>query len=156
MPAKGVLSTENAEMRAKDAIVAEMLEAHDIEVPQDLVDAETRMITIELYQEMKYASMLSAGELGFMPDDMADRMEEVRQEAFRAVKTRLVLRNIIETEGLEVTQEELEAEALAISVRQHMPIEMVKGFLGDDLMMLRDDLLVRKAVDSVCSMAATG
>ena len=152
--ASGVTPAENASRRLKDAIVAEMVEARDIEVPQDLVDAEARMMAIELYQELKYASMLSAGEPGFLPDEMADRMEEIRQEAFRTVKTRLVLRDIIETESLEVTQEELEAEAMAISVRQQMPIEMVKGFLGDDLRMLRDDLLVRKALDSVCSNTA--
>ena len=146
---KSAPSAENAETRLKDAIIGKILEANDIEVPHDLIDNETRMMAIELYKKTKYESMVSGGELGFMPDDMGDRMEELREEAFKLVKTRLVLKCIIEAEDLKIAQEEWEAEAKAISVRQQMPIEMVKDFLGEDLVLLKDDLLVRKAIDLV-------
>ena len=146
---KDAPSAENAEMRLKDAIIDKIVEANDIEVPQDLVDNETAMMATGLYKEMQYESMASGGGLGFNPDDMVDRMEKRREEAFKMVKTRLVLNGIIAAENLEITKEELEAEAKAISVRQQMPIEMVKDFLGEDLVLLKDDLLVRKAIDFV-------
>jgi len=43
----------------------------------------------------------------------------------------------------------LEEEAKAIAIRQKVQIEMVKDFLGEDLELLKDDLLVRKAIDYV-------
>ena len=146
---KNAPSAKNAEMQLKDAIFDKLLEVNDIEVPQDLVDDEVKMMVIELNHKMKYESLASGRYIGFTQDGMADRMEKFREEAFKLVKTRLVLKGIIEAENFEVTKEELEEEAKAISVRQQMPIEMVKDFLGEDLEPLKDDLLVRKAIDLV-------
>lgn len=146
-------SAKNAEMRLKDAIIDKVLEANDIEVPQDLVDNEVTMMVIEHNHKKKYESMASGGYFDFMQDDMADRMEKFREEAFKLVKTRMVLKGIIKAENFEVTKEELEEEAKAISVRQQIPIEMVKDFLGEDLESLKDDLLVRKAIDFVYANA---
>ena len=146
---KNAPTAKNAEMRLKDAIFDKLLEANDIEVPQDLVDDEVTMMVIELNHKMKYESLASGRYIGFTQDDMADRMEKFREEAFKLVKTRLVLKGIIKAENFEVTKEELEEEAKAISVRQQMPIEMVKDFLGEDLEPLKDDLLVRKAINLV-------
>ena len=142
-------SAKNSEMRLEDAILDKLLEANDIEVPQGLVDDEVKMMVIELNHKMKYESMASSRYISFTQDDIADRMEKFRKEAFKLVKTRLVLKGIIEVENFEVTKEELEEEAKTISVRQQMPIEMVKDFLGEDLEPLKDDLLVRKAIDFV-------
>lgn len=146
---KNASSAKNAEMQQKDVIIDKVLEANDIEVPQDLVDDEVTMMVNELKHTMKYESMLSGGYFDSMQEDMADRMEKFREEAFKLVKTRLVVKGIIEAENFEVTKEELEEEAKAISVRQQMPIKMVKDFLGEDLESLKDDLLVRKAIDFV-------
>ena len=148
-PVRNVPSAKSAEMRLKDAILDQVVEANDIEVPQDLVDDEAQLMVIELNHKMQYENMASARYIGFMQDDMADLMEKFREEAFRLVKTRLVLKRIVEAENFEVTKEELEEEAKAISVRQQMPIEMVKDFLGEDLEPLKDDLLVRKAIDFI-------
>ncbi len=136
-------------MRIEDAILEKVLEATDVEVPQDLVDGEVSMMVLELNHQLKYESLASNRYIGFTQDEMADRMEKFREEAFKLVKTRLVLKRIIEVAHFEVTKEELEEEAKAISVRQQMPIEMVKDFLGEDLEPLKDDLLVRKAIDSI-------
>ena len=142
-------SAKNSEMRLEDTILDKLLEANDIEVPQGLVDDEVKMMVIELNHKMKYESMASSRYISFTQDDIADRMEKFRKEAFKLVKTRLVLKGIIEVENFDVTKEELEEEAKAISVRQHMPVEMVKDFLGEDLESLKEDLLVRKAIDFV-------
>ncbi|MBN1317324.1 MAG: hypothetical protein JXA42_17710 [Anaerolineales bacterium] len=146
---KNAPSAKDAEMRLMDAIIEKILEANDIEAPQDLVDYETRMMAVELYKNRQYERMLSGEDLGFMPDDMADHMEALSKKAFKQVKTRLILEGIIEAENLQITQEELEAEAKAIAVRQQTPVEAVKDFLGEDLALLKDDLLVRKAIDLI-------
>jgi len=142
-------SPRNAEMRIEDALLEAFLKTHDVEVPQNLVDDEVRMMVLELNHRLRYESLASGRYTGFTQAEIASRMEEFREEAFKLVKTRLVLKRIIEAEHLEVTQEELEEEARAISIRQQMPIEVVRDFFGEDLGPLKDDLLVRKAIDSI-------
>ena len=107
------------------------------------------MMVLELNHRMKYDGLATGTYISLTQDEKAERLEMFKKEAFKLVKTRLVLRSIIESEKLDVTEEELEEEAKALSIRQQMPIEMVKDFLGKDLEPLKDDLLVRKAIDSI-------
>jgi FKBP-type peptidyl-prolyl cis-trans isomerase (trigger factor) len=139
----------NAEMQQEDALLDKILEATDIEVPLALVDEEVRMMVLELNHRMKYEGLATGIYLSLTQYEIAERLVFFKEEAFKLVKTRLVLRSIIESGKLDVTEEELEEEAKALSVRQQMPIERVKDFLGKDLEPLRDDLLVRKAIDSI-------
>lgn len=142
-------------MRQEDAILDQILEANDIEVPQALVDEEVRMMVLELNHRMKYDGLATGAYISLTEDEKAERLETFRKEAFKLVKTRLVLRRIIEAEKLDVTEEELEEEAKAISIRQQVPIEMVKDFLGKDLETLKDDLLIRKAIALINASAFT-
>ena len=130
----------------QNVILDKVLDAYDIEVPQELVDEEFKMIVLEFNHRAKYESMATGRLLEFTPDETEDRIKQFKEEAFKLVKTRLVLKRIIEEGNLEVTKEELEEEAKALSVRQQIPIEMVKDFLGENLELLKDDLLVRKAI----------
>lgn len=136
-------------MRQEDAILDKILEASDIEVPQALVDEEVRMMVFELNHRMKYDGLATGAYIGLTQDEQAERLAVFKREASKLVKTRLVLRSIIQAEKLEVTEAELEEEAKALAVREQMPIEMVKDFLGEDLEPLKEDLLVRKAIDFI-------
>lgn len=137
----------------KQGIIDKIVDASDIEVPQSMVDDEVTRMVCELSQHLKYQAMQSGDYSYLLRNDMADRMEEMKEEAVRQLKTKLVLEGIIEAENLEVTKEELEKEAKAISERQQMSIEMVKDFFGEELAPLKDDLLVRKAIDFVYANA---
>ena len=85
--------------------------------------------------------------------DQQDQMKEIRREAVQAVKTRMVIQRVIEEQQIQVSSEELEAEAHALAQRIQMPFEMVKDFLGADFAMLARDLKERKAAAYICSMA---
>ena len=150
---KNARSAEIAEALLKDAIIEKILEINDIEVPQELVDEEVTMMVIEYKHKLKYESLATGSYYDLTQDDMAELIEEFKKVALKLIKTRLVLKGIIEAENFEVSKEALEKEAQAISVRQQMSIEMVKDFLGEDLESLKNDLLVRKAIDFVYANA---
>ena len=140
---------ETSEINLKDLLLNKVLEANNINVPQELIDDEAEMMVQDLYSKARYENMATGGDSIFTLEEQAKQMDEIRAEAFKQVKTRLLLKGIIEAESLNVTREELEEEALAISDRQKMPIEMVKSFLGEDLELLADDLLIKKAIDFI-------
>lgn len=144
---------KKTEIQMKEEILEKVLNANDIEVPQNLVDEEVAMMVLELNHRMKYESLASGAYLDFTQEDKEARLEELKSEAFTQVKTRLVLKGIIEAENFVVTEEELLEEAQAMSIRQQISVEMVKGFLGEDLALLKGDLLVRKAIDLLITNA---
>jgi trigger factor len=150
---KNVPSAKKAEMLMKDAIIDKILQVNDLEVPQDWVANEVTKMVIELKHREKYESMSFTGGIEITQEDMADHIEELREEAFKLVKARLVLKGIIDAENFEVSKEELEEEAKVISERQQTPLSMVKDFFGEDLESLKADLLIRKAMDFVYANA---
>ena len=136
-------------LNLKDAVMEKLLEANDIEVPKDLVEDEYTMLVNEMSYRMKYESMATGTFINPMQEGVTERMEEFKEQALKTVKFRILMDQIIKAENLEVSSEELEAEAQAISERQETTIEMVKGFLGEDLDSLKKDLLFNKAIDFV-------
>lgn len=150
---KNMGTDKRSESLIKDAIMERLLDVNDIDIPLDLVDEEVNVMLIEYNHRMKYESMASGGSYGFDQDDLDEQIEIFREEAFKMVKTRLILEAIIEVENIEVTKQELEDEAKAIADRQHMPFEMVKDFLGENLDALIGDLLIKKAIEYVCKNA---
>ncbi len=146
-------SPEVMEEKMKEAAIGKIVESNDIEVPQELVDEEVRMMIYEHHYRMKYESMASGGYYDFMHEDKARLLEDFKAEALKLIKTQIIIKGIIESENLKITAEELAAEAEAISARQHLSIDMVTDFLGEDLQPLEKDLLTRKAIDFVYSNA---
>lgn len=146
-------SAKNAERQLQTAILDKVLTLNDIEAPQDLVDHELTLMVIEHTHRLKYESMSTGGSYDFMQEDVAELLESFREEAFKLVKTRLVIQGIIEAENFEVTKAELEEEAKIIALRQQISLEMVKDFLGEDFESLKEDLLVRKAFDCIYAHA---
>jgi trigger factor len=118
-------------------------------MPDGLIDAAVEQMSLELQVRSVYENMASGDTTSFMRDDPVIRQERIRSEVAKQVKTDLVFKQIIEAQHLEVTSEELEQEAKAISERQQVPLETVRGFFGEDMALLRGDLLVRKAIDFI-------
>lgn len=146
---KNTLPAKNVEVQIKNAIIDKVLEENDIEIPQDLIENEITRMVDELKYRMRYESMATCVPIDFTEDEMIKCMEEIREEAFKQVKTKLILEGIIEAESFEITKKELEEEAKEISVRQQVPIEMLMDFLGEDLELLKNDLMVRKAINFI-------
>ena len=128
------------------AVLDKLLEANDVDVPQDRVDNELNGMVLAFYQQLRYDSLTTGTPHFQMHEEVDAQMDPMREEAYRAVKTDLLLQTIIEEEKLQVTRGELEEEAEAMSLRQGIPMEQIRDFLGEDLGMLRRDLLIRKAI----------
>lgn len=131
----------------KEELVEAFVEASEIAVPKEQVEEAIARTTIEVLHRKRYEYM-AKGRV-FRPEDVGQFSEEIKNIAWMQVKTRLVLEDIIEKEGFEVSSDELEEEAKALAKRQQMTIEAVKGFLGEDMASLKDDILIRKAIDYI-------
>jgi len=112
-------------------------------------------MVLELNYRLKYESLATGAYVSLTQEDRDEYWAEFNREAFKLVKTRLVIQGIIDEEKFTLSKDELEAEAEAIATRQQTSIDEVKKFLGEDLEMLKKDLLVRKAIDFVYAHAVT-
>lgn len=127
------------------------IEAQCLTVPQDMIENELSLLVTELQCRRRYENLAGGGPLSYSQRELELKMAELRVEAVHSVKTRLVIQQVIKEQHIQVSSEELELEARAIAARKDMPIEMVRGFLGDNFEMLETDLKERKAIEYICN-----
>ena len=129
----------------EDEALARLVEQSGIEPPADAVERELQMMVAELDQRMKFR--MGQDELiALMSGGMKEKMEELKGDAYRIAKTDAVLKDYIRRGAFEISDEELEREALAMSERLGMGIEVVRAFLGEDYGSLRYDLQVQRVL----------
>ena len=99
-----------SESQMKDAALGKVVEANEVDVPGTMVEDEMDSMCQELDQQLRYQGMSLEQYLQFTGKDMAAFRNELRPDAERQVKTRIILMGIVEAEGIKVSQEEMEEE----------------------------------------------
>lgn len=140
----------SAENQMKDAAILKVVEANEVEIPRAMVDDEIDRMANELDQQLRYQGMGLNQYLQFVGKDAAAFREELRPEAEKAVKTRIVLMGIVNAENITVTDEEREEELKNMAAQYQMEVDKLKEIIGEDnLGFLTKDLQVKKAIDFI-------
>ena len=143
------------ENQMKDAAIVKVVEANEVDVPRAMTDDEINRMCQELDQQLRYQGMSLEQYLQFTGKDMAAFREELRPDAERQVKTRIILMGIVEAEDIKVSQEEMEEEIKVMAAQYNMTAEKIKEMIGvENLTLLMKDLQVKKAIDFIFDNAA--
>lgn len=139
-----------AEHAAKDKLVEELLAKHDFPVPRSLVEHQ-----IDLRLERGLRALAAQG---MKTEDMR-RMDFGRlragqlEAAIKEVKASVLLAKIAIKENIQITDDELEREIMAMAQQMKQPLEEVKGRLIKDnaVERLRDRMRSEKALNLLYS-----
>ena len=85
----------------------------------------------------------------------ADKMmDELRPQAEKRIKTRLVLEAIAKAENIEITDEKLDEEIAKMAEAYKMEVEKLKSYMSEsDVKQMKEDLAVQQAVDLLVAEA---
>ena len=137
----------SAENQMQDAALMKVVEANEIEVPAVMIEDEMNRMAQELDQQLRYQGLTLAQYLEFTKKDMAAFKEEIRPDAERQVKTRMILVGIADAEKLEVSEEEMEEELKVMAIQYQTTADEMKKMIGEEnLSFLAKDLKVKKAI----------
>lgn len=139
-----------ADSQMKDAAIGKVVEANQVDVPKVMVEDEIDRMMQELDQQMRYQGMTLQQYLGFVQKDAATFRDEIREDAEKSVKTRLVLNGVVAAEDFQVAPEEVEKELETMASQYQMTADKIKEMIGEEnLKFLEKDLKVKKAVDFI-------
>ncbi|MBR4020094.1 MAG: trigger factor, partial [Firmicutes bacterium] len=134
--------------RAKDAIIEKVFEANPVEAPAVMVEDEIDNMIQELDQQLRYQGLSVDQYMQFMQKDAKEFRDELRPDAEKKVSTRLVLMSIVEAEGIEVTEEDLETELKDMASTYNMAVEEVKNAIGaEGMKFFKKDIQLKKVID---------
>lgn len=139
-----------AETQMQDAALAKVVEANEIEIPAVMIEDEMDRMAQELDQQLRYQGLSLGQYLEFTGKDMAGFREELKPDAERQVKTRMILTGIAEAEKIEVSQEEMEEELKVMAIQYQTTADKIKEMIGvENLTFLQKDLKVKKAIQFI-------
>ena len=155
-PLPSGIPQEEREQAVLSRIIEAILAANEIQIPQAQEEEAADRKMLEYRHRLQYESMCFGIPYDKMKEDTEKLLKQFRKEARLELQTEQILQTVIAGEGLMVSPEELEAEAAAMAERQNLPLEMVKGFFGEDYGMLRQELLEKRAMKFLYENAVSG
>ncbi|HKG61162.1 MAG TPA: trigger factor [Pyrinomonadaceae bacterium] len=121
-------ATAESDHLLRDEIMKKLLDAHQFEVPESLVDQQTqhRLETVARQMMQRGVDPRNAGL------DWASAREELKGQAVEDVRATMLLEKIAEVENITVSDEEVEAEIDTIASESRQPKEQVRAALTKD------------------------
>lgn len=141
-------AVSKAEYETKNAVLEKVYEANEIDIPEVMVEEQIDEMMREFDQQLRYQGLDLEKYFEYLQKEPKEFRDELRADALKKVKTRLVVEAVAEAEKLEASDEEIEAELKAMSDQYKMEVEKLKEMLNaDNFALLSKDIKMRKAVD---------
>ena len=142
---------QQAERDYETAVIDALLENLVCDVPEAMVDYRADKMVEEQAMRMQQNGLNFQDYLKYMGLSMDDVRAQAKTAADRAVRTALALDAVAKAEGIEVTQEELDAEVKRLAEQFNVTEEQVREVTNESDM--KQDLGSKKALELVKSSA---
>ncbi len=144
----------DAKAAKEDAVIDAIIEDAAMDIPEAMLATQQRQMVEDFAQRIQQQG-LSIDQYfqftGLTPDKF---MEQVKPQAEKRIKSRLVLEAVAAAEKFEITEEELEAELVKMADAYKMELDKIKELMGDhEKKQMKDDLAIQKAVEFVVESA---
>ena len=145
---------QDAKVENENNVIEKVVENAQMELPQPMVDTQAREM-VENYARRLQSQGLNINDYmkytGMTPEKL---MEQMRPEAEKRIKTRLVLEKVAEVENIQPTEEEVNEEISKMAEMYKMEADKLKDLIGENEMeQMKKDMAVQKAVTLVADAA---
>ncbi len=149
---------DNKEKQAKrareDQLVDIIIDNSEIDIPEPMIETQTRQMFDEFAQNMQYQGLTMEQYLQFTGTTMDQLQEQMKPQAIKRIKTRLVLEEIAKVEDIQVTDEMFEEELDKLAKTYQTEVDKFKEMVGEaEQKQMKQDIAVQKAIDFVVAAA---
>jgi len=143
-----------AEYELKNAILEKIYHANEVDIPEIMVEDQIDEMMEEFDQQLKYQGLDLSKYFAYLGKDAAEFRTDLKDDAYKKVKTRLLVEAIAKEEDFQVTDEEMDAEINAMALQYKMDAEKIrKTMKAENFAHLIQDLKMRKAVEFISDNA---
>ena len=145
---------KEAKEAKEEAAIDAIIEASEMDIPDAMIETQQKQMVDEFAQRISMQGLSMEQYLQFTGTNYNQMVEQVKPQAEKRIKSRLVLEAVAAAEKLEVTDEEYDKEIEVMAEAYQMDADKVREMLGErEAKNIRKDLLVRKAADFVVENA---
>ena len=132
----------------KDRVLEQLYTQNEIEVPAVMISNEIENMLYDMNQSLSAQGLGLKQYLEWTGKTAEELREETKPEAEKRIRTRVLLKNVIRMENLEVAEEEIHELMEDFGKQYGMDVEQVKEMAGSETEnYFREDAQTKKAID---------
>ena len=136
-----------AEYDMKTAIIDVVYDRTELDVPEDMVEAQITEMADEIDMQMQYQGLSLKDYLQYMVKSMEEYRKELKPDAYKKMKTRLIIDEIAKLENIEATPGEIDDEIRGMADHYKIEYEELRNqFNAENIEIISQDIRNRKAI----------
>lgn len=144
---------EGKEKKENQAVEQAVANA-EIDLPAPMVDLQAKQMADDFARRIMQQGMSVEQYFQFTGLNEEKMMEELKPQAEKRIRTRLVLEAIVAAENIEVSDERLDEELQKMADSYQMEVEKLKEFMGEnEKKQMKEDIAVHDAVTLITEAA---
>ncbi len=145
---------KDAKNAKEEAVIDAIINDSDMEIPEAMIVTQQRQTVDDFAQRIQTQGLSMEQYFQFTGSNYEMLLEQVKPQAEKRIKSRLVLEAVVEKEKIEVSEEEYVKETERMAEVYQMEAEKVREMLGEkEKTQVMKDLAIQKAVDFVVENA---
>jgi len=140
--------------KMKNAVLEKIYEANDIQVPNAMVEEEIDNMMTEFDQQLRYQGLDLNKYFEYLNKEPKEFREEMREDAYKKVKTRMIVGKIADLENIEASEEDLDKHFELLGMQYQMDAQKVREVVGEaNRGLFEKDIKMKKALDLIFEKA---
>jgi len=143
-----------AKSKKEDAVIGAIINDSRMEIPDAMVDTQTRQMAQDYAGRLQQQGLSLEQYFQFTGMDMDKFLDQMRPGALKRIQSRLVLEAVVKAEGIQVSDEEFDAEIAKMAGTYQMEADKLKEIIGDyEKEQISEDIAIQKAVELIVAQA---
>lgn len=145
----------DAAKRAKeDAAVEKAVENAQMDIPEAMIETQVRQQVNDFAARMQAQGLSMQDYMKYTGSTIEMMQDQMRPQAEKRIRTRLVLEKVAETENIEVSDERMNEEIAKMAEAYKTDVEKLKEAMGDfEKEQMKKDIAVQDAVTLIADAA---
>ena len=147
-------ATAKAETKMKNNVIEAVYNANEIDIPDAMIEDEITAMMNEFDQQLRMQGMDLETYFQYMGAQKEEFRSELREEAYRKVKTRMIVSAIADVEEIQASEEDIENELEVMAIQYKMDKDQIREMLGvENMIFVANDIRMKKAVEMMYEAA---
>ena len=145
---------QQATTQNENNVVEKVVANASMDIPEPMIEQQVRNMIEDYARRMQSQGISLEQYMQFTGMTVETLQEQMRPQAERRIRTRLVLEAVVAAEKIEVAEDAVEAEFAKMAENYKMEVEQIKQMMGEEgLAQMKEDMAVQEAVDFLVAEA---
>lgn len=145
---------KEAKRDKENAIIDAIVEDSKMDIPEAMIETQTRQMVEDYAQRLQQQGLSIEQYFQFTGLTPEKLLEQMRPQAEKNIKNRLILEAVVKAENIEASEEDFDKEIERMAAMYQMEADKLKDLIGAyEQKQIKLDIAIQKAVDFVVSEA---